>query len=211
MGVLNLFSKAKTLKDLPGFAAFIESRSSFMVQKSTWEYCRARSGIVWEKLFREASFKQAIDRSTWGNLPLCLGHVCEMLEGQLRPHAGADRVALTEGMVEMLKAAVARFEQPKEFGPDYWPHAQAEVEARLRLVGLAATRAVKDIPIATAGEYMDRLPIHETLRFHDQELVRNNLRLFLCRIQDDFEKIADAPALAHAVVVVGRSALDARA
>ena len=44
---------------------FLGQRAAFASQKCTIEYCRARSGLLWVQLFREAEFLQALEISRW--------------------------------------------------------------------------------------------------------------------------------------------------
>lgn len=203
MGLFDLFRRRPRIGDVEATVAFVRSRASFLVQKCVWEYARARAGTNWEKLFHEAEFKAAIDLATWSNLPLALAYLMEMIEGEARARVAGERARLTEGVVIVAEQAVVGFAPPDSAAQAFAGEAAA-IGPRLRRVALAAVKPVRDIPLASHGEFMGRLPIHASLRALDAELVRNNLRLFLCSIHAEWVKTADLDAVAAALVDLGR-------
>lgn len=200
MGLLDLFRKATPVDTLAALDDFVDGRAAFLVQKCIYEYCRARSGVLAQKLFKEPSFIAAMDGARWRNFPICLGHVTEMVAETLRPHAGGDVAGLTDGMIALAGRTMSRYPVPAGLGADGWAAARARIAERLRTASLAAPKAVKDIPLEDYQAFFDQLPIHESLRGHDFILVRNNLRVNLCRAFEDFVAVADLPVLARLVI-----------
>jgi hypothetical protein len=143
-----------------------------------------------------------MDESRWRNFPICLGHVTEMVMGALRPQAAGDVAGLTDGMIALAGRTVSRYPVPPPVGAESWAAAAARIAGRLRTASLAAPKAVKDIPLEDYQTFFDQLPIHESLRGHDFVLVRNNLRVNLCRAYEDFVAVADLRALA-ALAIAG--------
>ena len=85
-----LFWRRPPIADLTALADFIDEQSAFVVQKGIYEYSRARAGHYAKVLFAESEFQDAVERSRWSAYPLGLAMVGEIVEGVLRPHAGAD-------------------------------------------------------------------------------------------------------------------------
>lgn len=195
MGIFDLFRRAPAIATLPALDDFLDSQTAFLVQKCIFEYARARSGIMSDKLFKEPDFRAALEASRWRNYPICLGHVALMADAALRPFAADRNVALADGLVAAVSRITGRYRVPSGMAPDFWRTAFQDVERRLRRASLAAPHAVKDIPKDDFRAFFDRLPIHENLRGHDAMLVRNNLRVNLCRAYETFIARMDAPAL----------------
>jgi len=203
MGLLDFLKRKPPIADLPGLSDFLDSRSAFLVQKCLYEYARARSGILSPKLFKEPTFKAAMETAQWGNYPLCLQHVTVMAEHTLRQHAGGEADEMREGLIAASDAVCRRYPVPIGFESGFWEAARLRVAHRVRLAGLAPPRAIKDLPHETAKEFSERVPIHPELRQFDFELVTNNLRVNLCRAHEDFLAMADASALARALIAAG--------
>jgi hypothetical protein len=178
---------------------FLDRQAAFMVQKCIFEYSRARSGVLSTKLFKEAAFKAAVDTALWRNYPLCLQNSAVMVEHALRPAAGDRATDLREGLVAAVGAVCGRYSIPAGMQQDFWAQAVDSIGRRLRQAGLAAPRAVKDIPCDTADAFFAGLPIHPDLTGFDYELIANNLRVNLCRAYEDFIAVADIPALIAAL------------
>lgn len=195
MGIFDLFRRPPPVAALPALDDFLDSQAAFLVQKCIFEYARARSGILSDKLFKEPAFVAAIEESRWRNYPICLGHVTLMVDAALRPHAPDRAPALADGLVAAVARITRRYDIPAGMAPDFWANACKEIESRIRRASLAAPHPVKDIPKDEFKAFFARLPIHESLRGHDYVLVRNNLRINLCRAYETFLARMDAPAL----------------
>ena len=186
MALFDLFRRPPPIATLAAFDDFVDSHAAFLAQKCIYEYARARSGILSEKLFKEEGFLAAIEDSRWRNYPICLGHVSLMTDAALRPYAPGEAVALSGGLVASVFRIADRYDVPAGMAPDFWLRARKGVEERLRRASLAAPRPVKDIPKAEFKLFFDQLPIHESLRGYDFILIRNNLRVNLCRAYETF-------------------------
>jgi hypothetical protein len=211
MGLLDLFRKPAPVDTIRALDECVDSHAAFLVQKCIYEYCRARSGVLAAKLFREPSFVAAMNRSRWQNYPICLGHVAVMVEGALRPHVGDSILGLTDGIVAAVERVTAGHEAAAGMEAGFWIAARRRIEERLRHASLAAPRAVKEIPKEDYQAFFDQLPIHESLRGHDFLLVRNNLRVNLCRAYETFIARADLPVLARAIAAEPAPAVARRA
>jgi hypothetical protein len=199
MGLFDIFRKPAPVRTAADLEDFLDSRAAFLVQKCVYEYSRARAGILWQKLFREEGFRRAVERSSWQNYEIGLGNVALMVDATLRPHLAGGSDAFREGLKTLAENVTDRHPIPEGFDGRFWPDARERVARRIDQAGLAAPKAVKDIPQEMAERFFEALPIHESLRGHDFVLVSNNLRLNLCSMHEDLLKRCDPPALAEAV------------
>lgn len=201
MGLLDAFRKPPPIRGFTELEDFLDSRAAFLVQKCIFEYSRARAGILWQKLFKEAAFKQAVEESRWRNYPLGLENVTVMTEHCLRPHVPEDdRLALRQGLIAAAANVTDRYPVPAGFEPRFWAEARERLGTRIDRAGLAPPKPIKDIPKETMQQFIAAMPIHASLRGHDYVLLQNNVRFNLCRMYEDFTAQADLPVLAAAVV-----------
>ncbi len=175
--------------------AFLDSRAAFMAQKCVVEYCRARSGVLSMKLFKEPAFREALHHSRWTTYALVYCDIAEMVEGVLRPHAGGKLARLAQRLAHLAERTFASHGLPEGAPGDFWSDAVARLERRLALAQLHAPRPVRDIPKTEIEAILASLPIHPSLRGEDFEMLQNNLRINLVRIYEDFLARADRTTL----------------
>lgn len=204
MGLLDMFRRPPPLADVGELEDFLDERASFLVQKNVFEYSRARAGIMAEKLFREPGFKEAIDTARWRGYPIALANVTEMVEGVLRPRAGGREGELLAAMITASRAVIHRYPVPQREPAHFWAEAETWLEARLRPIQDEPPKPVKDIPLSTARQMFDLLPIHPSLRGEDYIMVRNHLRTNLCRMFEDFVARAELDPLVADLLTAGR-------
>lgn len=178
---------------------FMDSRAAFMAQKCVVEYCRARSGVLWQKLFKERAFLDALNLSRWTSYAIVYCDIAEMVEGVLRRYPGEPSPALCEALTAMGKRTFARYGQPEGVADDFWGEASERLERRLARAQLSRPRPVRELPKTDLEAIFASLPIHASLRGHDFELVQNNLRTNLVRIYEDFITVADVDQLRAAL------------
>ena len=203
MGLFDLFRKKPPIAGTAELENFLDSQAAFLVQKCIFEYSRARSGLMSSKLFKEPAFRAAVETARWRNYPLCLQNVAVMVEHALRAHAGADGLAMRQGLIAAAGRVCRRYPVPPGFDAGFWQAAHERIARRIGQAGLAAPHAVKDLPTETAKEFFAGLPIHPDLRSYDYQLVTNNIRVNLCRAHEDFLAGSDLPALAAALAAEG--------
>lgn len=195
-----LFRPRPPIRDREALADFIDAQSAFIVQKGIFEYSRARAGHYAKVLFAEEGFAQSVENARWKAFPLGLSMVGEMVEGVLRPHAGADRRAVLDQTISVVLSVFDRYPVPPSIGEGGWQGARRELEHRLDLVGGHAPKRVMDIPNSLAESYFAMMPIHEKLRGRDFDTTRNYLRVSLCNIHDELIDRIDAPAVTKALL-----------
>ena len=197
MGLFDIFRKPAPVRTFADLEDFLDSRASFLVQKCVYEYSRARAGILWQKLFQEVGFRQAVERSSWQNYEIGLGNVALMIDATLRRHAGSGDLEFREGLKIAADNVTDRHPIPDGFDGQFWVGVRERVGRRIDRAGLAAPKPVKDIPQDMADEFFAALPIHENLRGHDYVLISNNLRINLCSMHEDLLRRCDPAELAN--------------
>lgn len=186
MGILDLFRRPPPITDVGGLEDYLDANASFLVQKCVFEYSRARAGVFWEKLFKEQSFREAVDVARWNGYPIALANIVEMVEGVLRPLAPGREPDLLDRMIAIGINVIHRYPVPAGEPSTFWVEHEDVFRRRLAEIQLAPPKLVKDIPLATARAMFDLMPIHQTLRGEDFVVVRNHLRANLCRMYEEF-------------------------
>ncbi len=202
MGILTKLTdlfKREPIETIEQFEAFMNSRSAFLAQKCVVEYCRARSGLLWEKLFKEAAFKTALDYSNWYSFTIAYSFVAEMMEGIFSERCQVGREGLAAYLSDVGARTFASYDLPAGVDSDFWDKAREQLDNALAEALLRAPKQVKEIPKPRVKLIFESLPIHEDVRSYDYELIQNNIRINLCRIYDDFIADADLDALAAAI------------
>ncbi|WP_181702078.1 hypothetical protein [Chthonobacter albigriseus] len=198
MGLFDIFRRPPRIADSGALQDFLAEQTAFLVQKSTWEYSRARSGVLWQKLFKEAAFKEAIEASTWRNYPLGLAFVGEMAAVTLRG-AGLDANVVVPVVAEAARNVVAAHPLPRGFDEGFWQEAAVFVTERLNRTLVAPPKAVKDIALDGHTQFFKRLPMHPELTRHDGPLLLSTLRINLCRAHETLLERLDAQQFAAAL------------
>jgi len=188
---LTRWFRTEPIATIEALEAFLDSRAAFMAQKFVFEYCRARSGVLSQKLFKEPAFMAALEQSRWTTYAIAYCDVAEMIEGVLRPQAGGSLNLLAEGLAGIGERTFASHGLPAGAPEDFWTGALQRLEKRLALAQLHAPRPVRDIPKTEIEAVLASLPIHPSLRGQDFELLQNHLRINLVRIYEDFVVAAD--------------------
>jgi hypothetical protein len=101
-----------------------------------------------------------------------------------------------QALREVVLSIFDRYPFPECIARAEWLEARRELAHRLDLIGIHAVKFAKDVPEPFAEKYVALMPIHDKLRGHDHQTIRNYLRVTACNIHEEFEKRADAPALA---------------
>jgi hypothetical protein len=179
MGFLDIFRRRRPARDLDGLADSIDAQAAFLAQKGIFEYSRARGGPHGNTLLHENAFLGAVETSRWRACPLALAMIGEMLEGALRPQAGAAQASVRDGVLSQV---------------------------RLQATTLHAPKLVKDIAEPYAEPYFELMPIHERLTGRDFPALRNYLQVTLVNIHREFTERADLAALIAALAPVGATA-----
>ncbi len=193
--VLGLFRKPDLIDTPLALCDFLDAQAAFLVQKTVYEHARHTAG-AWRQLFQEKEFQDAAERARWGNYPIGLGHVAEMVLSVLRRADGTDADRLATGLEECIRRVCARYPKPDAYPEDFWQDASALVARRLRSAASAPTRPVHEMAGESGREFFERLPIHQALRGNDPDYVLNTVRSNLLQAHDTFLRRAEPAALA---------------
>jgi hypothetical protein len=182
---------------LDELAELLAAQTAYVSQRTVLEYCRARTGLNWDKLYREQAFIDSLEVCRWEAYAEVLAEVAELALIVLRRQSPAEPQAYLPGLAAAARAALWRYPVPRH--RTSWDAAFAAIERHLAQSLLAAPHAVHLTGFGAADAIFAHLPIHPDLRREDREMFRNSLRFALCRVFDEMTRRLDAPALAQAL------------
>jgi hypothetical protein len=197
MGLFDIFRRKPPVRTADELADFIDGNSAFLAQKALYEYSRARSGHYSKVLFAEPGFQKAVEHSRWRAYPLGLAMVAEVVDGVLRSHPEAERQRDSEALVAIVLSVFDRYPVPDTLGEETWLELRADLERRLRSIGLHPPKRAMDIPASYAQIYFELMPIHEKLRGRDFPTTHNYLMVSLCNIHNELTKRIEGRPLAE--------------
>ena len=176
------------------FRAFLEGEAAHVAQSATYDYLRARAGLMAPQLFREKVFLDAVEITRWEALAAVLADLMVIAQNELQPHV-SDPAALTDSLVAFYREALAQHPLPAH-RIDGWQSHEAAVVPRL----IAAREAPPQTPATVAGHsgevIFQYLPLHPDVRRLDQEMVVNNVRFRMIRSWEIFKARVDCAAVA---------------
>jgi hypothetical protein len=182
---------------LDELAEFLAAQTAYVSQRTVLEYCRARTGLNWDKLYREQTFVDSLEVCRWEAYAEVLAEVAELALILLRRQSPADPQAYLPGLAAAAGAALLRHPVPGH--RTSWDAAVATIEEHLAQSLLAPPRAVHLAGFGAADAIFAQLPIHPDLRREDREMFRNSVRFALCRAFDEMTRRFDVPTLAQAL------------
>lgn len=194
--VLGIFSRRRgdRVGSYAELLAFLDSRSAFLAQKCVYEYCRARSGVNWDKLMMEAAFLEAYEVSRWEAFGAALSDLVVFLEGQLRPSDTRLHARLVDRLIVAAATVLARHPVPAH-KPEGWAGEIAQLRERLNTTQLGPPLAAAEVSRTSGTRIYQALPLHSDMTKHDRQLVTNAVRFNFSRIASDLEQQIDVPAL----------------
>lgn len=207
----SIFRRPPPVDDAKALADFIDQQSAFVVQKGIYEYARARAGHYAKVLFKEQLFADTVDRSRWLAYPIGLAMVGELVEGVLRPFAGADRSRQLDALRALVLSVFDRYPVPAAVGERQWSDARAELARRMQLVGMHPTKRAFEIAEPFVKAYFDLMPINERLRRSEFPTIHGYLKVTLCNVHEELTKRIDAPAVVNSLLESPANAQDAPA
>ena len=177
---------------------FMAAQSAFVAQKCTIDYCQARSGLMWPKLEKEKSFRDALDHARWEAYPMVLSDVGVIVEGLVRPALSPSAVLpFASWLAQAYADCLNRYGPPRHRGLGAtWDEDAERFRRRLGQAQLAAPRPVHEVGGESGGALHRLMPIHPDLTRQDAIMIGNNVKLRLCRVYEDLERQADLPAIA---------------
>jgi hypothetical protein len=182
-------------------ADFFAAQTAYVAQRSVIEYCRARTGINWDKLFLEQVFLERLEVCRWEAYAIVLAEVAELGLIRLRRDGAAAPETYLPGLVAAAHAALLRHPVPDH--RTGWTDAADAIERHLARALLAAPRPVHLLGLHSADAIFDLLPIHADLRPEDREMFQNSVRFAICGTFDAMGRSFDVPALETSLLAAG--------
>lgn len=179
-------------------ADFLAAQSAYVSQRTVLEYCRARTGLNWDKLFKEQAFVDSLEVCRWEAYAALLAEVAELVLIRLRTEGDGEAAAYVPGLEEAARSALLRHPVPAHRTD--WQGAFADVDRHLARALLAEPRAVHLVGLDAADAIFDLLPIHPDLRPQDRTMFQNIVRFALCRVFGEISRRLDVPALEAALL-----------
>lgn len=190
-----LLRKPAPVADKEALRAFLASESAFLAQKTTVEYCRARSGFFWQKLFAEDEFRTALDICRWGAMAAVLADQMIVTEGLLRRHAAGAEAALGTALIalyeDILRGYAADVAPEQRVG---WDDLIADLPVRMARAQLGEPHSPAEIARSSGERVYHLLPIHKSLRGHDREMMMNAIRFGMVGFHRKLEEVLRDPA-----------------
>lgn len=191
-----LFKPRQGIEAPAQLGAFLHARAAFVSQKAMYEYCRARAGVMWDKLMLERAFVVELEHGRWQAFVAALSDLALVAELVVRPHAvGTGHGA---ALAELAVDVMASEPQLAEAGVDTAPVA-AEIRLRLAEAVAAPPRKVFEISERSGGRIFALMPLHPSIRRHDEPMIVNSVRFLMVRAYEDLSAAADGPRLAAAL------------
>lgn len=191
-----LFPRQAVVATAPDLREFLRSRAAFVSQKATYEYCRARAGVMWDKLMLERDFVTQLEHGRWQGFVAVLSDLAVIAELVLRPHA--DGRDLSAGLGQTVAAVASAEPQLGQSGVDVAGAIDA-IRRRLGQVALVPPRKVYEIAAVSGGAIFALMPVHTSVRQHDEATITNNVRFLMIRVYEDLAAAVDGPQLAESL------------
>ena len=102
---------------LDELAEFLAAQTAYVAQRTVLEYCRARTGLNWDKLFREQAFIDSLEVCRWEAYAEVLAEVADLDLILLRRESPADSQAYLPGVAAAAGAALLRHPVPDHRRP----------------------------------------------------------------------------------------------
>ena len=201
--LLKLFRGPEPVASRNDLAEFLTGEATFLAQKSTIEYCRARAGLQWQKLFGEAAFKEALERCRWEAFALVLADMTVLAEGRLRSHASGRALELAEGLGALYEQILNSHPMPVHRSD--WHDRSEALRQRVGRAQLASPPRTDEIAGVSGRAIFDLLPIHPSLRGHDRLMIFNHIRFGMLTFAERFGRRVDPGAVAASLLDGRRS------
>lgn len=187
------------VSDLNGLRHFLAGEAAYLAQKSVIGYCRVKTLLAFEKLMKEAIFRDLLEVCRWEAYSLTLADTVIMAEGCLRPDDPGKRIAVAEGL-RLLYADILNEATPTH-RPQGWADRIAEFEQRFALSCQVAPQPPEQVIRATASVIHELAPIHTKLKRNDLEVIVGDLGFNMVALRSSMGKRFRIADLAAALAV----------
>jgi hypothetical protein len=191
---LTSFWRRRRVATVEELRELLTAEATYLSQKATIDYCRARAGLAWPKLVSEPQFTAALDACRWQAMAAVLGDMTVVTEGFLRPHLGTDAPRLPPALASMLFAEILESSPAPDAARADWRYLPGELAARLARAQMAAVHHPGEIARTSGARVFDLLPLHPSVRIDDQEAVINSVRFGMVAFSDTLGRAVEDPA-----------------
>jgi hypothetical protein len=188
------FGRPPAIASAAALGEFLTRESAYLAQKTATDYCQAKAGLNWQKLFSEPDFQAALNVCRWESFAGVLADATLLAEGRLREVDESPRLA--ESMLA-LHEAVLRAHPPPAHLAEGWAPELANFSGRLARARLARPLPAAKLAETAARRLFDSLPIHPELRRLDFEMVANAVRFGLVSMSQTLDRRLDRAATAR--------------
>ena len=192
------------VRDAAALTELLDAHTSYVAQRTVIEYCRARAGFNWDKLFAEPTFVEHYEVCRWEGYAAALAEVAELALIRLRDAGAAAPEAYLPGLVQVARAALLRHPVPRHRAS--WTDAADAIEPHLARALLAAPRPVHMVGLHAAEVMFGLLPIHADLRRQDREMFENSVRFAICGAFEEMTRRLDVAALEASLLAAADAA-----
>lgn len=184
------------------FETFEDRQAAYLAQKTAYFYCRARTGVNAAKMMREPAFIEAMEICRWEGYSAVLAELLALAEFELRDAAGAQRDALTAALSQSYRRMLAGHPLPSHRGD--WNDRIELADRQLGQVRMSEPHPAHELAERCGEVLFEHLPIHESLRVHDKDMIINQLRMGLMHHQEKLRaRLRPAPVLAELLAPAG--------
>ena len=190
-------TRSGRITDAAALQHFLATRSAFVSQKCTVEYCRARAGLFWSKLMLERPFLDAMEVCRWEALAAVYADLAILVEGHLRPgmRSPGQQVAAADFLAQSMAEALAAFAVPVHRAETGWDETVRALRDRLATAQLAEPCHPKEIGLISGPRLYEVMPMHTNMMTFDKELVVNSVRFQIMRVHEDLIRLWDPQAV----------------
>jgi hypothetical protein len=196
------FTRSSRLADEGAFRRFLAAEAAHIAQQVPTDYCRARSGVLSDVLFREEPFLEKLRVCRWESYAAVLADLILLAEGEMRPRIGQRRAAIDHGLVELYAAVLASEARPIH-RPEGWDDAIEQFRGRLAAAGLGPPHGPAQLAPVSGGRMFATLPIHRRYSAIDEDAILSTVELRLVGFLDALRRRLDAEAVIADLVAGG--------
>ncbi len=184
--------KRAPIKNYDNLLNFIDQQTSYQVQRSFDDYCRARVSVNWQKLYKEEDFLDSYHTAIWSAYPLVMGDMLEMIGLCMHRDMHMKEQDINAILKKSIEDICKRYPVPRGFQDDFWQQAQSTLMGRFDKIDVTSNKAINRISIKHFRSVFDKIPIAEELRRIDYKLVLTNQRFLLCNAYETFKNLFES-------------------
>lgn len=181
------------IADLDALKTALAQESAHVAQSATYNYLRARTGLLGPKLFNETAFLEAVEVTRWEAYGAVLADLVMIVEGAGRPFLPAGAAVAEWRNIFHQSLAVY---PPPSHREDGWLGLEQAFAARLTAAAALPPAAPEQIAVSAGQTIFAQLPLHLDIRRPDEEMVVNTVRFRMLRSWESLKERLEWPKIA---------------